>query len=490
MSAAVRPARFRQERLLRHAAFGAPAINRVAICVAAGLLAAAIFTFDTFAPVDGAVAVLYVVVVFIIGRSHRPNDIVAAACGCLFLTTASYALTHGFGALDASSLRAFVSLSAIAIASFLAWRNQSATAMLAKQAQLLELSHDMIFVREIGGAITYWNGAAEQTYGWTRAEALGKLSDDLLGTLYPSGRAEIEENLLRSGRWNGELVQTTRAGGTLTVASRWALQRNRRGSPVAVFETHTDITERTRARQAMLEARAELAHATRVSTLGELTASIAHEVKQPLTAIVTSGEAALRWLRRDVPDLVEASAAVARAVSEGKRAGEIVDRIRGFLAKNATRRGDINLGALLRDAAHLVEHELQKHDVTLDVSIAPDLPSVEGDPVQLQQVVINLLLNAAHAMADQTGQRALAIVALRKSETWLQVHVSDRGPGLPEDVESVFRPFFTTKAGGMGMGLAICRSTIETHGGKLSAENRVGGGAAFSFTLPIAERKA
>ncbi|MET0313502.1 MAG: ATP-binding protein [Hansschlegelia sp.] len=461
------------------------------IWVAAGLLALAIFAFDTFAPVDGAVAVLYVVVVFIIGRSHRPNDIVAAALGCLLLTGASYALTHGFNGLDASSLRAFVSLAAIAIASFLAWRNQSATATLAKQAQLLELSHDMIFVREIGGAITYWNGAAEQTYGWSRAEAMGKLSDDLLGTLYPSGRQKIEDRLLKTGRWNGELVQTTRTGATLMVASRWALQRDGRGSPIAVFETHTDITERTRARQAMLEARAELAHATRVSTLGELTASIAHEVKQPLTAIVTSGEAALRWLRRDVPDLAEASAAVARAVAEGKRAGEIVDRIRSFLTKNATRRANVDLGALLRDAGHLVEHELQMHDVAADAAIAPDLPLVQGDPVQLQQVVINLLLNAAQAMAGREGQRSLAILAYREGESWIRVDVSDSGPGLPEEIESVFRPFFTTKTEGMGMGLAICRSTIETHGGKLWAENRAGGGAAFSFTLPVAtERKA
>ncbi|WP_245479705.1 sensor histidine kinase [Hansschlegelia zhihuaiae] len=450
-------------------------------------MAAAIFAVDTLAPIDGAVAVLYVLVVFLAGRSHRPADIVAAGLGCPFLTAASYAATHGFERLDASTLRAFVAMSAITIASFLAWQNQAATATLAKQAQLLELSHDMIFVRDLKGAITYWNAAAEQAYGWTRAEALGEPADGLLRTRYPAERGEVEAELLRVGRWEGELVQLRRDGETLSVASRWAVQRNRQGAPVAVLETHTDVTERKRARQAMREAQAELAHAVRVSTLGELSASIAHEVKQPLTAIVTSGEAAARWLRRDVPDLAEASAAVARAVAEGKRAAQVVDRIRTFLTKDATFRAGVDLAALLEEAAGLVEHELQKHDVLLEMEIAPDLPPIEGDPVRLQQVAVNLLVNAAQAMSGQADVRRLSLRAARDADCdGVLVAVSDSGPGLPgDDFEGVFRPFFTTRPEGMGMGLAICRSTIEAHGGRLWAENGSGGGAVFSFTLPV-----
>jgi two-component system sensor kinase FixL len=477
----------REERLSRNAAFGAPPINRAVIGVISSLTAAAIFAVDTLAPIDGAVAVLYVFVVFLAARSHRPADIVAAGLGCLFLTAASFVATHGFERLDASTLRAFVAMSAITIASFLAWQNQAATATLAKQAQLLELSHDMIFVRDLEGAITYWNAAAEQAYGWTRAEAVGRSADELLGTRYPAERGDIEAELLRLGRWEGELVQHRRDGAALSVASRWAVQKNRQGAPGAVLETHTDVTERKRARQAMQEAQAELAHAVRVSTLGELTASIAHEVKQPLTAIVTSGEAAMRWLRRDVPDLQEASAAVARAVAEGKRAAQVVDRIRTFLTKDAVRHADVDLAALLEDAARLVEHELQKHDVLFETEIARDLPPIEGDPVRLQQVAVNLLVNAAQAMSGQPGVRRLSLRAARDGDNaGVLVAVSDSGPGLPgDDFENVFRPFFTTRPDGMGMGLAICRSTIEAHGGRLWAENGSGGGAVFSFTLPV-----
>jgi PAS domain S-box-containing protein len=475
-----------RERLSRRAAFGAAPARRAIITGSACLLALAIFAFDTLAPIDGAVAVLYVLVVFIVAQTHRGADIVVAAAATLFLTGASYVGTHGVERLDASSLRAFVSFAAIAIASFLAWRNQLATTALAKQAQLLELSHDMIFVRDVGGCITYWNRAAEQTYGWPREAALGRLADDLLRTRYPRKREDIEAELLRLGSWEGELTQRVRDGSTISVASRWSVQRDRKGAPVAVLETHTDVTEQKRAREAMLAAQAELAHAARVSTLGELTASIAHEVKQPLTSIVTSGEAALRWLRRDVPDLDEVESAVSRAVTEGKRAGEVVDRIRAFLTKTPVRDEALEIAPLLENAARLIEHELQKHGVTLDMDIQAELPTIEGDPVQLQQVAVNLLVNASQAMSKQTGRRDLSLRARRHEDgRRVLVMVRDTGPGFVNiDAESLFRPFFTTKDDGMGMGLAICRSTIEAHGGKLWAENNDGGGATFYFTLP------
>jgi two-component system, LuxR family, sensor kinase FixL len=210
---------------------------------------------------------------------------------------------------------------------------------LQERADLLDLTHDTIFVRDMSDAITFWNRAAEEQYGWTSEEAVGRISHEVTRTGFPASLEEITSELTRTGRWQGELVHTRRDGTQVVVASRWALQRDERELPIAILETNTDITERKRAEEALHTAQADLAHVTRVTTMGELAASIAHEVNQPLAAIVTNGNACLRWLSAQPPDMREVREAVQRIIADGNRASEVVAGIRGLLKKTGAMEG-------------------------------------------------------------------------------------------------------------------------------------------------------
>jgi PAS domain S-box-containing protein len=623
-------------------------MSRAGLRFWSAVLALAVFMVDVLTPLEGAVAVLYVVAILLAARTNRRNDIIVAAIGCAALTITAYLLSHDHEPIGSPALRALVSLAAIAITTLLALQNHAATNRLAAQARLLNLSHDMIFVRDRAGVINFWNKAAEQTYGWTTEEALGQIADKLLRTSYPDRREVIEATLLDTGRWEGRVEQRTKAGAVLAVDARWALQHDHLGKSVGVLETHTDvtdqvaahsalvqseqryrrmfdasrigvveedwsglrtalhslptrgadlrdylarhpdfvrharglaritdvnpalqkmagasssaafienvdkllgendrsfldalvafaegeqfhegeselvrldgrkvpvlftitfppqsdedhnvlifvvdITERRQAQDALLAAQAELAHAARVATLGELSASIAHEVNQPLAAIVTSGEAGLRWLRRDVPDLKEVTTTIGHVVAQGRRASEIVTRIRTFLKKAPPQRDMLQIGEIIEEATALVARELAKDEVTLTVESQHDLPPIRGDRVQLQQVLVNLLINAGQAMSGQPGSRTVTLRAGSEDSETLSIMVQDSGPGIqPEDLPRLFDPFFTTKNGGMGMGLAICRTTVEAHGGRLSVASTPGSGTTFHLTLPFSQEHA
>lgn len=463
-------------------------MSRNAHRAVAALLALGIFLFDTLSPLEGAIAVLYVLVVLLAARISRRSDIVVAALGCLGLTVAAYVISHGVSEFGSPTVRALVSVAAICIAALLALQNQAATERLASQARLLNLSHDMIFARDKDGVISFWNKAAEQAYGWSVAEARGQIADTLLATQYPGDRRAIEADFAETGRWEGVLDQKTRSGSRIVVDSRWAAQRDRQGRIVGVLETHTDITDRQAAQDALHQAQADLAHATRVATLGELTASIAHEVSQPLMAVVTNGEAGMRWLRRDPPDLAEVETALGRVIAEGRRASDIVKRIRAFLRKAPSLQDALAVGALVEEAAALVQRELVRAGIRLQVEIETGLPDVRGDRIQLQQILVNLLVNANQAMAGHAGERVLTVAASRTSDNGVAIEVADTGPGIAADhLQRLFDPFFTTKPDGMGMGLAICRTTAEAHGGRLSVESLPNQGATFRLTLPAIE---
>ncbi|KWE50852.1 hypothetical protein WL76_20980 [Burkholderia ubonensis] len=537
-------------------------------------------------------------------------SLVAVGCLAFFFSPPNHNLRAG-EVLDAAALTAFL------VASFLITtlvrRVRRLGEAAREQAQLLDLSHDTVFVRDMNAVITYWNHGAEELYGWKKAEALGRTSHQLLHTRFPASLDDILDTLLTTGRWDGELVHTKRDGALVVVASRWLLQRGANGRAIAVLETNNDITLRKRAEDAVrrsqaaylteaqnlsltgsfgwdiesgeifwseqsfrifeyepdmtptvelvrrrvhpddvaifaqviesatggkqefdLEHRlmmpdgrvkhlhivahvmadepgkrqfvgaimdvtaaklaeeklhdtqAELARAMRVTTLGELSASIAHEVSQPLAAIVTNGEACLRWLGHPVLELAEVQACVTRMIGEGRRANEIVRRIRTLSKKDAPQKTRLDLNDVVQDVILLTQNEVSSHRVLLRLCLATDLPPVLGDRVQLQQVVINLLMNGIQAMDGVYDRpRDLTIESSTGDDGDLILSVEDSGEGIgPDIVDRLFDPFFTTKPNGLGIGLSICRSIVESHGGRMRVSSERDHGAIFRFSLP------
>jgi C4-dicarboxylate-specific signal transduction histidine kinase len=246
-----------------------------------------------------------------------------------------------------------------------------------------------------------------------------------------------------------------------------------------------EIAERMRAEEGLRKTRAELEHVTRVLTMGEIVASIAHEINQPLAGVVTNAGACLRWLDGEAPNLDEARDAARRIVRDGTRAGDVITQLRGLLKKTEPEKARLDVNHVIEDAITLVQREARTHEVSLAFEPAAGLPAVTADRIQLQQVVLNLALNAIEAMSASPGPRSLRISTCRREPDEVEVAVEDSGPGIAAaDLERIFDAFFTTKAGGLGMGLSISRSIVDGHGGRLRAIHLPGGGARFSFTLP------
>jgi signal transduction histidine kinase len=256
--------------------------------------------------------------------------------------------------------------------------------------------------------------------------------------------------------------------------------------------TVMDVTERKRAEDSLRRAHTELAHANRVTTMGELAASVAHEVNQPIAAAVTNANTCLRWLTRDHPNVEEARAAAMRIVKDATRAGEIINRIRLFFTKDTQQWESIDVEEVIRGMIVLLRDEAIQHKISFRAELAADIPQIKGDRVQLQQVMLNLITNSIEAMKDVDGKRELVIKARRTENDQLLLSFSDTGVGLPEQqADEIFNAFFTTKRQGIGMGLSISRSIIESHGGRLWAAANSPRGATFHLTLPgiVAERE-
>jgi C4-dicarboxylate-specific signal transduction histidine kinase len=249
----------------------------------------------------------------------------------------------------------------------------------------------------------------------------------------------------------------------------------------------TDVTARKRAEEELHEAQANLAHVTRVTALGELAASIAHEVNQPLAAVVTNAAACLRWLDRETPNLDEARGTVRSIIKDGSRAGEVIQRVRGLVNKTAGQKAPLHLNEVVDEVITLVQLELFSHRVLLRLELAPALPLVLADRIQLQQVILNLIVNGIEAMLAVTDRPRELVIQTHQDETHqILLTVKDCGIGIAADnADRLFDAFFSTKSSGMGMGLSICRSIVDAHGGRLSASGNAGPGATFQFTLPL-----
>jgi len=250
-------------------------------------------------------------------------------------------------------------------------------------------------------------------------------------------------------------------------------------------ELRKEITEHKQVEEVLRRAQAELVHVTRVTTLGELTASIAHEVNQPLSGILNNSSACLRWLAGDSPNLDEAREALRRILRDGNRASDVISRIRALVRKTDTEKSPLDVNDAIQEVAALAQSEVQRNNVAMQMELAHDLPLVLGDRVQLQQVILNLVMNGVEAMASVVDRpRELVIYSRHHESTKVLVAVRDSGTGLhSENLDQLFKPFFSTKPKGMGMGLAISRSILENHGGRLWAAPNDGPGATFQFTL-------
>lgn len=586
----------------------------------AAAIALVVFLIDALTPLDIAIAVLYVVVVLLVASTGNRTATITTAWGCVVLTLIGFILSHDENVSGGALARCAVSLLAIGTTGILSLRNQSTTTKMQEQLELLNLAHDAIVAHDMNDRITFWNRGAEALYGYSAQEAIGQPIHRMTQSNSPVPHAQIRTELLRSGRWDGEITRVRHDGGEIVIASRAALLRDANGLPRAVLATSNDITQRKRmeaelqrqrdalkrseaflldaqrlsrtgsiatrlpagtmwwsdeayrifdyprdvepsigailarthpddigivrgahesaiggacdievehrlllpdgsvkhvhfvahrasteadgdeyvgalmdvtdtklAQEALARSTAELAHVTRVTMLGELAASIAHEVTQPMAAIVTNGDAGLRWLNRPQPEIAEAQQSITQMIRDAKRASEVIARIRAMARKRDSQPATLDVNEIVGETIELVRRELGRHRVDVRTELATPSPTVQCDRVQLQQVLINLFMNAAQAMSGVNGPRVLRIAtgASASDEGYAQITVQDSGTGISADnARRLFDAFFTTKAEGMGMGLSICRSIIEAHGGRIWAESPDEGGARLRFVLP------
>jgi two-component system, LuxR family, sensor kinase FixL len=281
-----------------------------------------------------------------------------------------------------------------------------------------------------------------------------------------------------------------RADGTpAVVTSRWALNRNARGQPVLILETDNDITERKQIEEALRQAQSDLARMNRVLVIGELTASIAHEVKQPISAVAMNAQVGMLWLDVQPPALDEVRRALASISKDSDRAVEVLQRIRDLVKKVPSRIERWDLHDAIGEVVALTHPEMQRNGVVLRRDLSSDASLIMGDRVQLQQVMINLIINGIEAMTDVHDRpRELTIRTVSVTPTMAIVEVRDTGTGVdPRDLDRLFQSFYTTKAEGIGMGLSISRNIVEAHGGQLEAVPNEPRGAIFRFTLPTEE---
>ncbi|MBS7538121.1 PAS domain-containing sensor histidine kinase [Ancylobacter lacus] len=623
-----------------------PAGARAGRHAGAAALAAAIFAIDAFTTLGSAVAVLYVLVLLIVGDTTSERALQLWTAACVSLTLAGFLLVHGHDPRVEAVLRLLFSLAAIVATSFILLKRLGERETLAAQAELLDVTSDAMYLSDAQGCVIYWNRAAETLYGWSSAEAWGKDAHVLLSTRFPQPREAIATALAASGSWEGELTQRTRDGRLIHVSSRWrqkarigrrsgtTLETNtditeRRAAVEAlkkseqrfrtIFETlavaiwehdlrplkaalakarangvgdmaahlqqnpafvralrrmvqvtdvngtglklmgvasreeffsHLDefladpsesfvdfllaldagapsfegeatirtrrgevlrvivafnfppdgalervqasvlnITERLKVQEALQNTRAQLDHALRAATIGEVSASIAHEINQPLAAIVTSAAAARRWMERDPPELGEVRAALEETSAAARRVSEVVRRVRSFMAKVEPERTALELDVLVDETLHLLRNDIGARGVTLTARLEAAGALVHGDRILLQQVIINLLTNAVQAMETVGPERRVLSVRTAPMDRGVLVEVADTGPGFSDEAaHKAFEPFFTTKRQGMGLGLAMCRTIISAHDGEIRiAAATPGAGGRVSLWLPRPE---
>ena len=344
------------------------------------------------------------------------------------------------------------------------------------------------------GRITLVNAQAEAVFGYDRDELIGHLIEMLVPERFRSYYMAYRRDYFGDARAGpvgaGQELFGRRKDGS-EVPIEISLNPIHTTEGLLVLASIVDITERKLAELETARQRHDLAHLARVTAVGELSSSLAHELIHPITAILSNAQAAQGFLDGDDVDLKEVSEILNDIVTEDERAGEVIHRLRSLLKKGEPQKYcDVNLNEVVQDVLKLVRNDLINQGVTAETNLAQILPSIIGDRVQLQQVLLNLMLNACEAMVDCASSERQLLIASKFEKTEVQVSVTDRGGGIPEKkIEQVFERFFTTKKEGMGLGLSICRSIIDAHEGKIWATNNANCGATFYFSLPVIGRK-
>jgi PAS domain S-box-containing protein len=362
-------------------------------------------------------------------------------------------------------------------------------------ADAQRLTHTGSWAYKAGGVALYWSEENFRIWGFNPQHGVPDM-ETVQQRMHPEDRDREVEYAKRAVRAGKDFVQEFRIvlpdGNVRHIQAVGHPVFSANGEATEVLGTHIDITERKRAeqeRERLLQLEAVLAHMNRVVMLGELASSLAHEINQPITATITSAKACLRWLEHDPPELERASAAAKRIESDGNRAAEIIQRLRMFYKTGAPPQSEVvDINEVVGEMLMLLGSDASRRSISLRMELTPHLPRLMADRVQLQQVLMNLMLNGMEAMGDEGGE--LIIRSQRNENGLLLVSVSDTGVGLPsEKPDLIFNAFYTTKPQGTGMGLAISRSIIEAHGGRLWASANAPRGATFHFTLPVEVQK-
>jgi PAS domain S-box-containing protein len=350
---------------------------------------------------------------------------------------------------------------------------------------VFENNPTMYFMVDDGGRVAAVNPFGAEHLGYHVDELLG---EPLLSVVHEADREAVQSHIAicfghlgQARTWEARKVRKDRT--VLWVRETAKAVSRTHGAIVLVASE--DVTDQKHAAEALREAQADLAHVSRVTTLGELTASLSHELTQPIAATVMNANACVRWLSSVPPNLAEARAAARRIVQDGTRAGDIIGRLRLLFKKRTPQPEWVDANEIIGDMIVLLRNEAARYGVAVRTELSADLPRVLGDRVQLQQVVMNLIINGIDAMKDLDGTRELVIASTRGEDDHVLVSVSDTGVGLPaQQAQQIFDAFFTTKAHGIGMGLSISRSILDSHGGRLWAADNEPRGARFYFTLP------
>ena len=355
-------------------------------------------------------------------------------------------------------------------------------------AEAQRLSHTGSFGWRVVSGEIIWSEETFRIFGYDKAPSV--TLDMVFQRIHPDDRARAKQTIDRASSDGKDFDHGYRLlmpDGSIKHVHATAHAATDASGGIEFVGAVTDVTARKRAEEELHEAQANLAHVTRVTALGELAASIAHEVNQPLAAVVTNAAACLRWLDRETPNLDEARGTVRSIIKDGSRAGEVIQRVRGLVNKTAGQKAPLHLNEVVDEVITLVQHELFSHRVLLRLELAPALPLVLADRIQLQQVILNLIVNGIEAMQAVTDRPRELVIQTHQDETHqILLTVKDCGIGIAADnADRLFDAFFSTKSSGMGMGLSICRSIVDAHGGRLSASGNAGPGATFQFTLPL-----